>query len=94
MKHALQIDSQLLKFWQRKNYHINRNEAKILIDINDLESQVTLLRSVGITVLSETRHDLGEFFNRYYLKCTCRIIGGNDVKEGCWVHDVKLKVVS
>ncbi len=78
----------LLPYWQRNNIWLTKSSALTWNLSDDLDRDIALLIDRGVQIASEDRKEIQHF----RLKCTCKIVGGQDVTGGCWLHDWNLKI--
>ena len=78
----------LMRFWQEHNYWLSNDDGRSFGISSYLSARVKDLRYKGIQI--EDKWDDG--IKRFRLKCTCKLVGGNDVVDGCYAHDKKMKV--
>jgi len=78
----------LVQFWQSRWYWISDDDARSMIGVRNLSQRVANIRNEnGIAVEDKWNDESKKDFKRYRLKCTCRIVGGEDVVAGCYIHD-------
>jgi len=80
---------ELMAFWQRNRYWLSNEDARDLKISSYCSARVHDLIGLGIPI--EKKQD--GVIKRFRLKCTCKIVAGLDVTDGCWAHDSKLKVL-
>ena len=78
----------LMRYWQQFNCWLSNDDGRRFGISSYLSARVKDLRHKGIQI--EDKWDEG--IKRFRLKCTCKIVGGNDVIDGCYAHDKKMKL--
>ena len=78
----------LMRYWQEHNYWLSNDDGRRFGISSYLSARVKDLRYRNIPI--EDKWDEG--IKRFRLKCTCKIVGGNDVVDGCYAHDKKMKL--
>lgn len=81
----------LIKFWQSGKWYWLSNEDGRSFGISSyLSARVYDLRHKnGIQIDDKMDGNI----KRFRLKCTCKLVGGNDVIDNCMVHDPQMKVI-
>ena len=78
----------LMRYWQTNNCWLSNDDGRAFNISSYLSARVKDLRYRGVPI--EDKWDEG--IKRLRLKCTCKLVGGNDVTDNCYLHDQKLKL--
>ncbi len=79
----------LLRYWQGNNVWLNKYDCLTWLKVDCMAQRVANLINNGVPIV--TKQFEGHRHIHYRIDCTCKIVGGQDVTENCWLHDENLK---
>ena len=82
----------LIRYWQRNNIWLSNKNASLWLDVNNLIQRIPDLKKYGVQIDDREVKGKRSNYKEFRLKCTCKIVGGCDVTDKCWVHDTKLRL--